>query len=415
MINLIKFVFTRLVDTLLNGLFYFIGFFIKQDPNLWVLGTRNGAGFHDNPKYLFLYLNQKTKKQAIWITRKKNIRAMLRQNGYEAYLVWELKGVLLSLRAKVHVISVCCDDINPYTSVRAVKFIPMHGFPITERFGRNESSSIREKLLNNKWFKYLNKISTAGYWIYSETYQLCISNLFFETWKQALNLNDSRAVFANYPRNDIFINYNNLKDITLEDELKQAYKYIKKKKESDKAKVITYMPTWRPWEENQLFYGIKNENELNALAEFLSSENILLLIKVHPRYNTNKLCLDNQSNILILNPYIDAYPLLTLTDILITDYSSVYHDFLWRDKPIIFFPYDKEKYNDYYVFLYDYNQITPGPKVDSTYELIDKIKEIVSDKDEYSTARIKRRNEVFDFAEGSKLVIEQFDRILYNN
>ncbi len=49
-------------------------------------------------------------------------------------------------------------------------------------------------------------------------------------------------------------------------------------------------------------------------------------------------------NIVLMNPKSDAYPLLSLCDALLTDYSSIYFDFLLLDRPMIFYPYDFEDY-----------------------------------------------------------------------
>jgi CDP-glycerol glycerophosphotransferase (TagB/SpsB family) len=60
----------------------------------------------------------------------------------------------------------------------------------------------------------------------------------------------------------------------------------------------------------------------------------------------------------------DIYPLLKRVNILITDYSSVYFDFLLLDRPIIFAPFDLREFVslDGQELFYDYDEVTPGPK-----------------------------------------------------
>ena len=70
----------------------------------------------------------------------------------------------------------------------------------------------------------------------------------------------------------------------------------------------------------------------------------------------------------------DVMELLKYVDVLITDYSSIYIDFLLLDRPIIFLPYDIDEYQQYRGFLYDYAAVTPGPKpktLDSFLEEMD--------------------------------------------
>jgi len=59
----------------------------------------------------------------------------------------------------------------------------------------------------------------------------------------------------------------------------------------------------------------------------------------------------------------DIYPLLKETAVLITDYSSIFFDYLLLDRPIVFAPFDIQQYVTVERGLfYDYDQVTPGPK-----------------------------------------------------
>ena len=61
---------------------------------------------------------------------------------------------------------------------------------------------------------------------------------------------------------------------------------------------------------------------------------------------------------------MDMYPIFSKVDLLITDYSSIFFDFLITDKPILFYPYDKDDYLTRDRAMYDeYDTVTPGHKV----------------------------------------------------
>jgi len=79
----------------------------------------------------------------------------------------------------------------------------------------------------------------------------------------------------------------------------------------------------------------------------------------------------------------DPYPLLKYTDCLITDYSSIFIDFLLLDRPIIFFPYDLADYNSNEGSYYKYNSITPGNMVENSSELKDVLRSIAGGNDKY--------------------------------
>ena len=72
---------------------------------------------------------------------------------------------------------------------------------------------------------------------------------------------------------------------------------------------------------------------------------------------------DKCSNIKVLDNESDMYPLFSKVDLLITDYSSIFFDFLLTDKPVLFYPYDKDDYLTKDRSMYDeYDTVTPGHK-----------------------------------------------------
>jgi len=254
-------------------------------------------------------------------------------------------------------------------------------------------------------------LSTPGFWIYEKMYQISISALFFDTWNEELSLTPERTIKANYPRNDILIDYNCLKDVTLDGELSNVLERLEEEKRKNNGKVICYMPTWRKNPGKRYFYCIYDENELIELDKFLNSVNSTLVIKAHPLINNISDLFKKCKRIISLSPFIDAYPVLAKSDILITDYSSIYHDYLWKNKPIIFYPYDKDYYAKDRRFIYNYDEITPGPKVNSFTELKSELQMALDGIDEYETARQNRRTTVFDEEKGCELVVKQLKQI----
>jgi len=104
---------------------------------------------------------------------------------------------------------------------------------------------------------------------------------------------------------------------------------------------------------------------------FLDDNDLTLVIKLHPKEESVvKNCISQMKNIKMLTSDhlnkkgIDLYEILNSADLLITDYSSVYFDFLLLDKPIIFTPTDIDQYDSSRGFLLKpYDAWTPGPKV----------------------------------------------------
>ena len=71
----------------------------------------------------------------------------------------------------------------------------------------------------------------------------------------------------------------------------------------------------------------------------------------------------------------DIRELYLVSDILITDYSSVFFDYANLRRPMIFFVYDIDNYRDRLRgFYFDFEEKAPGPLVKTTEEVIAEIK-----------------------------------------
>ena len=85
-----------------------------------------------------------------------------------------------------------------------------------------------------------------------------------------------------------------------------------------------------------------------------------------------------------------------LADILVTDYSSIFVDFLLLNRPEIFFPYDYEKYVTKDRELYfDYNEFTPGPKARVFSEFLGVLGKTLQGEDDFAQKRITQRDRCF--------------------
>ena len=133
--------------------------------------------------------------------------------------------------------------------------------------------------------------------------------------------------------------------------------------------------------------------DLQSFKLFLKESGIVFYIKLHPKsknYTKYKEFVDD--NFILLDKASDTYSYLRLSDLLITDYSSIYFDYLVTEKPIVFFAYDLEEYLMNSRELYfDYDKVTPGKKVVTMEELITAIRDILlSNKDDY----VKKRKNI---------------------
>jgi CDP-glycerol glycerophosphotransferase (TagB/SpsB family) len=192
-----------------------------------------------------------------------------------------------------------------------------------------------------------------------------------------------------YPRNDFLLKEHDTLDLLLCDQ--NLYTFAKSHFGSD-TKIIVYMPTHREASTTL------NEQPLplmpldfEKLNQQLAKINSCLIVKLHPfvmQFFHSFAPKDGYSHILFHSAQGDIYPILKYTDILITDYSSVYFDFLLLDRPIVFFDYDYEEYSSNMGgFVYEYNTMAPGDKVKTQEELINALESLVNGEDHHRTQR----------------------------
>jgi len=166
-----------------------------------------------------------------------------------------------------------------------------------------------------------------------------------------------------YPRNDMLIKEHDDLDLALCD--RKLYDLAKERFENGK-KVFVYMPTHRESLEDSL-----PPLDFKVLDEVLDKIDGVMILKFHAfavaKLDTSK----TYENLYFHNALGDIYPILKYTHTLVTDYSSVYFDFLLLNRPIIFYAYDFEAYHtNMGGFVYDYETYAPGLQVNNREELI---------------------------------------------
>jgi CDP-glycerol glycerophosphotransferase len=182
-----------------------------------------------------------------------------------------------------------------------------------------------------------------------------------------------------FPRNDILFSKNNLKSIN---SIKDTYKIP-----SDK-KVILYAPTWRDDEfyENGI-YKFSPHIDFDLLQKKLS-DTYIVLVKLHYLVEDHVDWSKYEGFIYKCDHLWDIQDLYLISDMLVTDYSSVMFDYAILKRPMIIFAYDYEKYRkDLRGFYFDIFKEFPGPIVENSVDLVYSIKNYDCNKyiDEYNS------------------------------
>ena len=150
---------------------------------------------------------------------------------------------------------------------------------------------------------------------------------------------------------------------------------------------VLYAPTWRDGENG--IYDFSAE-EICTLEKLLDKHNAVFGIRAH----ANRRVEDSGSRkgpLMFVNDFPDVNMLLRVADILITDYSSIYIDFLLTDKPILFFTYDIDRYISERGFLYKLTDAMTGAWFTTFDELVMRLESAlengVDEKEQYLRVR----------------------------
>ncbi|MGE6401759.1 CDP-glycerol glycerophosphotransferase family protein [Bacillus cereus] len=185
--------------------------------------------------------------------------------------------------------------------------------------------------------------------VYSKFNKIVVgSDLLADIYKQAFQLSEENIVRTGIPRTDLFFQLDRQQEVIVN--LKGQNEMIGKKK------VILYAPTFR---ERELM-NVHLELDIDKLYKNLRDEYILIL-RLHPAVRRRvKISEKYQGFAYDYSSHPNINELLLITDILITDYSSIPFEFSLLRRPMIFYPYDLEMYVKERDFWFEYESLVPG-------------------------------------------------------
>lgn len=390
---------------------YWLSFLMPRNKNIWLFGSTFGRRFADNPRYLYLYVSQMVKKgsrifdektgkvtenpcyidgkpiRPIWISHDRGIVDFLNKNEYEAYYYHSMRGIWFALCGKVFFYDNYSKDINFWQSGGAIKFNMWHGLPLKKIQHDNVFDRVRHP--RNPWevWKSLPRTLSDEK---SSHYVLTTSEFMKPFFASAFRTDKVSTV--GYPRIDGFI-YGEINNLYTETESQALYNIRSLLNRCIHGKMIYYMPTFRDSE--KLFFEVM---DLKKFDIYLREKEIVFSMKLHPKSKLRKEFETIKSdNIVVIDADTDPYVFIQMSDALITDYSSIYFDYLFVNKPIVFFAYDLKQYlSDSRELYFDYEKYTPGVKAVNQDELQKALEDIVEGKDEYGKKRQFLQAKMYD-------------------
>lgn len=336
--------------TIAHEAIYFTSKFIPKDKNTWVFGSWNGKLFSDNAKYLYLYIREfHPEINACWITKDKDLAKEMQKKEYKSYYFHSLKGIACSVRASVVFTTSGLGDVAEWAHPKSMHVSLWHGTPLKKigydntGWGKVLAISKKQKI-KNLFLPYVNRKEDNDIYVVS-------SEEVKRKFETAFRARSNQIYVEGQPRNDAFI---------------RPYKneYIRDlKSRHPGAKVICYLPTHRN-------FGKTDNNPLTpevllATDKYLRQHNIILILKPHFHEMKHYIHMAGEFTNIILGIdkeiFSDPYSFLPYCDLLISDYSSVFVDYMCSNKPVVMFPYDLDDYIKSDAGLYyEYKDIAPG-------------------------------------------------------
>lgn len=350
-----------------------IGKFYKKDSKIWIFGSKAGEQFADNSMYFYKYIKENhTEIRAIWVSNNSATIRQVQDYGGEAYKIMSLRSLKYILKAKVYVYSTYLDgDIRVYYDRQTIFVNLWHGMPIKKIVYDDQTITTRDSLFS-KLHKFIRK-DILKYKNSSDLGDIICSTSEYTKKMMESAFRSQNVIITGQARGDIIYNYINGDN-----------KFINNLKSSKDQKLILYMPTHRGSGKIQTKNIFENEKFTNQLIEYCNLNNCIFAIKYHPNEKMSKKIIKNEYVLDITDCNFDTQDLLIEADILITDYSSCFIDFVFTRRPVIFYAYDLEEYCTRDMGLYiDYKKDVPGPIVYDENSLFKQIMDYVSNSYQY--------------------------------
>ncbi len=339
----------------------------------WVMfETFMGKSYADSPKYIYEYLakNYPGRYQFIWVLNDKKAKIpydgiiVKRFTRRYAYYLAKSKYFVFNIRQPLW-----------FRKREGQVFLETwHGTPLKRLAFDQEEVTAASPTYKAQFYRQKQE------WDF-----LIAANKFSsDIFKSCFMYTNGQMLEIGYPRNDL---------LYAPDKDEIAAKLKKKLKIPADKKTILYAPTWRDDE----YYGkgqykFKLKLDLELMKKELGQDYVVLLRTHH--YIADKIDVSGLEDFAFnVSKYDDITEIYLISDICITDYSSVFFDFANLKRPMLFYTYDIDKYRDVLRGFYiDMEKELPGPLVYTTQEVVDQIKNI----DEMNEKYAQRYEEFYD-------------------
>ena len=345
---------------------------IRPDSHIWLFSSTDNSHYNYNSRYLFEYVKENLPEiTPLFVINDPELRNSLSSKYGKQYFIEteSIQGIRQALSAGVWFTSAGLPAYGTGLHKKRLIINLWHGVPL-------KKIALLDPNLKKAARIYFKKIFSENY-----TCILTTSHELIPLMARSFAVSEDKIKVWGQPRNDGLFQKNDCREI-----LGQLFPDL-----PEYTKTVLYAPTFRDYGQVQLFpFKDFNQKQLEA---FLEEKNMLLFIRTHvAEQGSAAPYLGKRIRFLGNEQAEDVTGILNIFDCLITDYSSIYIDYLLTDKPMIFLPYDRQQYLDGRGMNFDYDDVTPGPKPETFNDFLDAL----SPKEDFWKSERTRVNRLFN-------------------
>lgn len=345
---------------------------IRPDSHIWLFSSTDNSHYNYNSRYLFEYVKENLPEiTPLFVINDPELRNSLSSKYGKQYFIEteSIQGIRQALSAGVWFTSAGLPAYGTGLHKKRLIINLWHGVPL-------KKIALLDPNLKKAARIYFKKIFSENY-----TCILTTSHELIPLMARSFAVSEDKIKVWGQPRNDGLFQKNDCREI-----LGQLFPDL-----PEYTKTVLYAPTFRDYGQVQLFpFKDFDQKQLEA---FLDEKNMLLFIRTHvAEQGSAAPYLGKRIRFLGNEQAEDVTGILNIFDCLITDYSSIYIDYLLTDKPMIFLPYDRQQYLDGRGMNFDYDDVTPGPKPETFNDFLDAL----SSKEDFWKSERTRVNRLFN-------------------
>lgn len=338
------------------------------DYSTWIFSSSFNTKFNYNSKYLFEYvLNNEPSINPRYVINDDGFRRKLQKKYGKEYFIEtkSVEGIKTVLNSGVWFTSASLPVYGVNLNKERIIINLWHGVPL-------KKIALMENNISKFTQLYFKYIFSNNY-----TYILTTSKNLVPIMKESFGVLEEKVKIWGQPRNDAVFRENDRSEI-----LNLIYKDLPKYK-----KIVLYAPTYRE-DTSTIFFPFEDFDK-DELNDFLEKNKLIIFIRCH-QSETKNINREFGERVKLINSdkVEEIMDIINIFDLLITDYSSIYIDYLLTERPIIFLPYDKEQYLKQRGLNFDYDSVTPGPKPNIFIDFKKEVLRLLNDGNYYYSDRV---------------------------